>query len=347
MKQHYRVALATHPLCLAHDPGIGQPENPFRLQAILQALSSSGYTYEQDDVDLSLSAIEAVHGVEYLLQLEDARGMQTMLEMETFTSASSVDAAFMSASIGCDLVERILKGTLERGFALVRPPGHHASATVPMGYCILNNVAVAVQSAKKHGAKRIAIIDFDVHHGNGTQEILSGDPDCVHIDLHQKNLFPEQSGSIDACGKKPAKGHLINVQLPPECSGREYMRVMEEIVSPVLRSFQPDIIFVSAGYDAHEYDGLSDMKLVYVDYYNMIRYLCGLAEELCQGRVVCFLEGGYSIGGLQSSALATVAALCGHRCPDIPVYPVRFRKVAGFESMMKTLKRKIVDVYWK
>jgi acetoin utilization deacetylase AcuC-like enzyme len=348
MKKIYRVALATHPLCLAHDPGIGQPENPFRLQAILQALSSSGYAYEQGDVPLALDSIQQTHGATYLRRIEKARGKTMALDTlkETYTSVSSIDAAYMAASVGCSVVERILTGEIDRGFALLRPPGHHACAHKAMGYCIINNVAVAIAHAKKHGAKKIAILDFDVHHGNGTQDIVNGDPACLHIDFHQKELFPEYGGAISDVGTSPAKGHLVNIELPGGCAGKEYAHIMEEIVVPTLESFQPDIIFVSAGYDAHEYDGLSAIQLSHVDYYNMVSDVCRVAQKYCQGRVVCFLEGGYSVAALQSSVLATVAALYGKKCPNVPTYPPRPNKIVGFEKIVRRLKKQM-KLYWK
>ncbi len=347
MKNTYRVALATHPLCLAHDPGIGQPENPFRLQAILHALSSSGYTYEQSDVALALDSIQQTHSATYLRRIEKARGKNMVLDAlkETYTSAPSIDAAYMAASIGCSVVERVLKGEIDRGFALLRPPGHHACVHKAMGYCIINNVAVAITHAKKHGAKKIAILDFDVHHGNGTQDIINGDPACLHIDFHQKELFPEYGGSIEDVGGAPAKGHLVNIELPAGCAGTEYARLMKEIVVPTLESFQPDIILVSAGYDAHEYDGLSAIQLSHIDYYNMVSDVCRVAQTYCNGRVVCFLEGGYSVAALQSSVLATVAALCGKKCPNIPKYPPRSYKIVGFEKIMQKLKKQ-KELYW-
>lgn len=342
-----RVALATHPLCLAHDPGLGQPENPFRLQAILQAISSFGFSYEQKDVPLCDDVVRSVHKISYLDQLEKVRGISSQLEIETFTSASSIDAAYMSASIGCSLVQRMVKKEIDRAFAIIRPPGHHASSDKAMGYCIINNIAVAVEQAKRLGIEKIAIIDLDVHYGNGTQSILSGDKNCVHIDFHEQELFPEEGGNIEECGVAPAKGHLVNIPFPPLCGGKEYIRAVDEVVAPILKSFKPDIIFVSSGYDAHEYDGMSSIQLTYTDYYDIYKRICALADKLCDGKVICFLEGGYSIAALQSSVVATIAALNDQRCPDFSIYPLRVKPVADFESVLDRLKKKIVDVYWK
>lgn len=349
MKKTYSVVLATHPLCLTHDPGLGQPENPFRLQAILHALTTRGYTYEDSDVPLCIESITQTHGSAYVRSLERARGKTKALDTlkETYTSPTSIDAAYMAASIGCSVVERVMSGEVSRGFALLRPPGHHACANEAMGYCIFNNIAVAITHAKKMGAKKIAIIDFDVHHGNGTQDIIAGDPACLHIDFHQKKLFPEYGGSFKEVGKSPAKGHLVNIELPAGCAGKEYMQVMREIALPILHSFQPDLILVSAGYDAHEYDGLSSMQLSHVDYHAIVSELCAVANMYAQGRVVCFLEGGYSVAALQSSVLSTIAALEGKPCPDVPAFPPVRQKIVGLNDVVKYLKKNVVEKYWK
>jgi acetoin utilization deacetylase AcuC-like enzyme len=341
-----RVIVATHPLCGLHDPGIGQPEHPFRIAAILRALRVHGYEYEDGDVSVCTEALALVHTQEYVNRFLSTQGVPTSFDAETHTSKDSVAAAIMGASIFASMVERILVGKSERGFACVRPPGHHASPDGAMGYCFLNTVAIAAQHALLLGAKKVAIVDIDVHHGNGTQAWCAGNPAVLHIDIHEDGLFPEHTGTIDVVGHVPAAGHLVNIPLPARSGGKEYRRVMEALVAPVLTAFDPDIILVSAGYDAHEYDGLSSLRLTARDYYDIFAFLVSCAKNMGHGRVACALEGGYSVAALEASVVCSVAALREEPCPDIPMYPLREEVVFGMDDMIQQVQKEVIEKYW-
>ena len=350
IKEHQKpsVRIASHSLCFLHDPGIGQPESVFRLRAVERGLQKYGYAWKTEDVSIAIDSIRAVHGKEYLLSLDDVvkTGSVAALDSETFASSDSIRAAYMSASICCDLVERVLSHEIDVGFACVRPPGHHALPNGAMGYCIVNNIAVAAHHALQNGAKKVAILDLDVHHGNGTQAWCSGNKQILHIDLHEDALFPEGSGAVEECGSGDAVGNIINIPMPNFSGGKEYQKVFSDIVFPVLGAFAPDLVLVSAGYDAHAYDGLSSLRLTYRDFYDLYSALSEWAIRSCSGRIVCMLEGGYSVAALESSVPASIAALSNDVCPNIPVYPMRNKTILGFSDMVESVKQNVVQKYW-
>lgn len=291
---------------------MAHPENAGRLEATLAALEESPY---QEFLDLTLSRlatnkeIAQVHDPAYIDHVFSLEGKTTSLDTETLITPGSVKAARMAAGLGLTLVEQVIKGAAENGFALVRPPGHHARPGKGMGFCIFNNIAIAAKQALSLGIKRILIFDWDVHHGNGTQETFYDDAHVLFIDLHQKNLFPIGSGLLEERGQGKGLGFTVNVPLPESCRDADYLYAFENLVRPLALDYRPELILVSAGFDAHESDPLGGMNLTTEGYGKLAAKVTSLAQELCEGKVVFFLEGGYNPFFLAKNVLACVEAL--------------------------------------
>ena len=221
---------------------------------------------------------------------------------------SSYEAAALSAGGAVAAVDALLDGTVARAYVLARPPGHHATRDLGMGYCLFNNVAIAALHARRRGVARVAIVDWDVHHGNGTQAIFYRDPAVLLISLHQQRWYPRQGGSLDEKGEGPGRGATINVPLPPGTGDRGYAEALSSIVAPALRRFRPELLLVSAGQDASLHDPLGRMLLSAAGYRSLGTTVRALADELCGGKLVAIQEGGYSP---DYTALCTLAALEG------------------------------------
>jgi acetoin utilization deacetylase AcuC-like enzyme len=218
-------------------------------------------------------------------------------------------------------MEAVVKNKVSSAYALVRPPGHHATRNNAMGFCLFNNVAVAASAAlKEFRLERVLIIDFDVHHGNGTQEAFAHNPYVLYISTHQSLLFPG-TGNIDEGGKGIGKGTAINIPLPAGCGDAEFKQVFEEIVVPTSRRFKPELIMVSAGYDAHWADGQSNMRMSLEGYYYITRVIQQLADDLCGGRTIYCLEGGYNLKVLSCAVNATFNLWLGEKIFDDPLGP--------------------------
>jgi acetoin utilization deacetylase AcuC-like enzyme len=231
-------------------------------------------------------------------------------------SPCSHSAASLAAGGLVKGVDLVMKGQLDTIFALVRPPGHHATTSTAMGFCLFNNIAIAANEARrKYGVERILIADFDVHHGNGTQEAFYQDPGVLYFSVHQYPLYPG-TGSVTEIGAGPGVGYTVNVPLPPWSGDREYIRAFEEVLVPLARRFRPQLILSSAGYDAHWADDMSFMQLSAGDFGRITSILRQLADDLCDGRLVLALEGGYHLQALASSVEATLSVLLGERPPQ-------------------------------
>jgi acetoin utilization deacetylase AcuC-like enzyme len=222
-------------------------------------------------------------------------------------------------------VDALMNGDLRRVYALVRPPGHHAMADLGMGYCIFNNVVIAARHAQRtHGLAKVMILDWDVHSGNGTQDAFYADNSVLFFSIHQDRLYPEQFGWVEQSGEGDGVGHTINIPLPPGCGNATYQAVIEEIVAPITRQFQPDVIFISAGQDASSSDPLGRMSVTSSGYRWMTRMLMGLADDLCDGRLIGVQEGGYSEIYAPYCTLAIVEELAGVNSGiEEPVNPER------------------------
>ncbi|MFS4581746.1 histone deacetylase family protein [Phaeobacter sp. C3_T13_0] len=301
------TALMTHADCLLHVTPDGHPERVARLEHVLHALDS----LDLRRVTAPMAAeddILRIHPASYLADLRrtlphDGFGR---LDGDTFLSPGSLDAAFRAAGAAVRAVDMVLSGDVQNAFAAVRPPGHHAETDTAMGFCLFGNAALAAKHAlDHHGLARVAVVDFDVHHGNGTQDLLWDEPRALFISSQQMPLWPG-SGRIEEDG---AHGQILNLPLPPGSGGTQMKAAYVDQAFPRLREFKPELIIVSAGFDAHQDDPLAELQWSTEDFRWLTRELCGLAEELCAGRIVSTLEGGYDLNALAAAAKAHVEEL--------------------------------------
>ena len=251
-----------------------------------------------------------VHDVQYLRRIAETAGRATALDHDTYTSPESYEIALLAAGAAVDGVERVMGGSRRSAVALVRPPGHHAERGRAMGFCLYNNVAVAAAHARAQGAGKVAIVDYDVHHGNGTQHTFEADPHVLYISTHQFPYYPG-TGAADEVGRAAGRGFTVNVPLEVGACDEDYQTVFAHIVLPVLRQFEPDLVIVSAGFDAHEHDPLGGMRLTTPAFAAMTLELRAVAEACCRGRIVAAVEGGYDLHAFAASLDAAIGALSG------------------------------------
>jgi acetoin utilization deacetylase AcuC-like enzyme len=301
--------LYTHEACLGHDTGVGHPERAARLEAVLDALSGPAFAGLERRVAprAELAQIARVHPmdfVERVLAKVPDRG-HAHLDGDTVVSPGSGEAALRAAGALCAAVDAVMAGEARNAFCAVRPPGHHAEPTRAMGFCLFNNVAVgAAQARAVHGLRRVAVVDFDVHHGNGTQAMFEADPDLFYASTHQSPLYP---GTGDASER--GVGNIVNAPLPPAAGSAAFRAAMDRVVLPALADFAPDLVIISAGFDAHRDDPLAGLNFNEDDFAWATTELMKVADACCEGRVVSALEGGYDLRALGASAAAHVGAL--------------------------------------
>ncbi|WP_404546566.1 histone deacetylase family protein [Dyella jejuensis] len=305
------MKLFTHPVCLQHDPGPGHAESPARLRAVLQALDQDRFalvdrveapraTHEQ------LLRVHARAHVDKILASAPESGT-LRLDEDTLMSPASTEAALRAAGAMVAAIDAVMEGAATHAFCAVRPPGHHATPDAAMGFCLFNTVAVgAAHALAVHGLKRVAIADFDVHHGNGTQDIFQREPRVLFISSHQSPLYPG-TGSADERGM----GNIVNAPLPPGAGSYEFRELWDGALLPRLHVFKPQLVLVSAGFDAHRSDPIADLRLQAEDYAWITERLVDLARAHAGGRLVSTLEGGYDLAALAASASAHVSALLG------------------------------------
>lgn len=328
-----------HPLYLEHNIP-GHPERKERLQTIMRSLESSGTLARLTAIEatpLDLELLSTMHDPNYIKRVEmAAESGGGMLDPDTYVSAHSYEAALMAAGGLINAVEAALSGQVDNDFALVRPPGHHALRDRGMGFCLFNNVALAAQHAiEKHGLSRILIVDFDVHHGNGTQDAFYERDDLLYFSTHQYPHYPG-TGHWKERGRGKGEGYTVNVPLPYGVGDEGYAQAFEEILLPLARRYNPELILVSAGYDAHWTDPLASMHLSTTGFHRLTTILVSLAEELCQGRLVLTLEGGYDLDALSHSVLATFAALMKEEAED-PLGPAPGRP-PSIDDLLQNVK---------
>ena len=311
-----RIPLFFHPDMIRHSGGPGHPERPERLQAIREHLLSAPYAEHlqwPECTPVDRSKVDAVHDRRYIDRLERASASPvTFFDTDTSANEWSYRAALLAAGASVAAVDLVCDestGSPPRPFALVRPPGHHAEPDRAMGFCFINSAAVAAQHAiVRHGLQRVAIVDWDVHHGNGTQRIFWDRADVFYASLHEHPLYPG-TGSANECGGRQAHGATLNIPLQSGSGEDAYLRAFDEQLLPALEQFRPQLIIVSAGFDAHRADPLATMQLSESSYFRMTRRLLALAAQHTGGRIVHLLEGGYDLGALTGGVDSVIRAL--------------------------------------
>ena len=303
-----------------HRAPSGHPERPARAEAVRDALYAAGLRERGRHVPVRAARDEElarVHTAPYLDELiRTVPGKTGWLDPDTYFSPGTWDAALAAAGSVSELALQVLAGQLSSGLAVVRPPGHHAESHRAMGFCLVNNVAVAAAAARAAGAARVAVLDWDVHHGNGTQQIFWDDPTVMYLSVHQYPFYPG-TGAPTELGGAHARGATVNVGLPAGSGDREYLAAFDHVLVPALRRFRPDLILVSAGFDAHHADPLAAMRVSRMGFVNMAARMRAVADELCAGRWVVALEGGYDLNGLGEGATAALGALVAETAPRV------------------------------
>ena len=317
-----KVGLVYDPIYLKHDTG-QHVENAGRLAAVMTLLERTQTKSKLTLITPRAATVEeiaTVHEKEYIAQIEEeAKSGGSWLDADTVVSPDSYQVALHAAGGAIRAVDAVMTGEVASAFALVRPPGHHAIAKHAMGFCLFNNIAIATNYAlAQHKLERVAIIDFDVHHGNGTQTAFYDNPHVLFISTHESPFYPG-SGSAGETGEGAARGTKINIPLPAGCGDTEYRQVFEQIIAPATRRFKPQLIFVSAGYDMHWADPIAMMQVTTTGCAKMVKIIKGLAEELCGGRLAFTLEGGYNLTALATSVKATFDVLLGNASINDPL----------------------------
>ncbi len=312
------VAFVYHPDYLLHAPPFEHPESPERLVAVIEHLAARGLLGKMvavtpdyaDEADIAL-----VHDPEYLRKIETGcrRGDLTLDAEDTYLNRHSYTIALLSAGGAIAGVKAVITGKARRAFCAIRPPGHHADSGTGMGFCLLNNIAVAARYLQaRHGVSRIFIVDWDVHHGNGTQRIFLEDPSVYFFSIHEHPsfLYPG-TGRRWETGKGAGEGTTLNAPMAPGAGDAEYRMAFEQMLRPAIEAFRPEILLVSAGFDAHRDDPLADMQLTDEGFRFMTRFVADMADRHCGGKVVSVLEGGYDLSTITTSVEAHVRELLG------------------------------------
>ncbi len=319
------TGFVSDPLYELHDSGPGHPERPERIRAALALLRECGLLDAVAPIaarDASPDELAFVHDRTLVAVVREAaaRG-DTWLDTDTHAGARSFDAALRAAGGTLAAVDAVLDGAAGNAFALVRPPGHHATPQRAMGFCFFNNVAIAAAHAtQRHGIERVAIVDIDVHHGNGTQDAFIADPRVLYVSTHQSPFYPG-TGALDETGVGEGAGTTVNLPLPIGCGDAAYRRAHEDIVLPAVRRYAPGLMLVSVGFDAHFADPLAGMRLSNDGYARIAALLIALAEELCDGRIVFALEGGYDLTAVAWGVRNCVELLLGRDPASDPLGP--------------------------
>lgn len=330
---------------LEHKPSMGHPERPERLKAIVNALRQAKLwgtpsVKVVEPKPAKREDIELVHDTEYIELVERLSRAEHPLDVDTPVCKNTFKLALLAAGGTIDAGRAVLSGEASNAFALVRPPGHHASRARGGGFCYFNNLAVMIERMKrKFKLRRTFVLDFDAHHGNGIQDIFYEDPSVLYLSLHQDplTLYPG-TGFVDEMGSGEGEGYTVNVPMPPGSGDAEYAGAMEEIFVPLTKQFKPELFAVSAGFDAYVDDPLTQLRLSIPAYGWLTRFVIEQAERLCKGRAVFTLEGGYALDALAEGVVNVVKTLTGEK-PSTPVEPRR-------PSVIDELKRGLAS-YWK
>jgi acetoin utilization deacetylase AcuC-like enzyme len=336
-----RTALVTDPRFRNHQPGPGHPERPERLAVLEELFASPRYAglARVAPREATEEEVERVHTAGLLEAVAaSARRPHTSFDADTTASAGSFEAAKLAAGAAMELADAVCDGSVDNGFAALRPPGHHAESDRAMGFCLFNNVAILARHLQeRHAIERVLILDWDVHHGNGTQHTFYADPSIMYVSLHQYPFYPG-TGAVGECGSGPGAGRTVNVPMRAGCSNPEYYAAMREVILPVARRFEPGFVLVSAGFDAHRSDPLASMALDSGAYAQMTHAMTSLADDCADGRLLLLLEGGYSLDALRDSVDAVLQALAE---------PRPFAPVEGGLTDWAAATQKAMAAYWK
>jgi acetoin utilization deacetylase AcuC-like enzyme len=302
--------LITHPACLDHLTPLGHPERPDRLRAVASALADEKFNalVRVEAPTAPFETIALCHPMEYILQIREASPKEGMVRLDADTSMSpgTFEAALRAAGGAIHAVNEVMTNKANNAFVATRPPGHHTETARPMGFCLFNNAAIAARYAQDHyGISRAAVVDFDVHHGNGSQDIFWADQTVLYCSTHQMPLYPG-TGAVNERGEHDT---IVNAPLKPGDGGPAFRQAFENSILPRLRKFGPEIVVISAGFDAHVRDPLANLTLVEDDFAWATRKLMEVADASAEGRIVSMLEGGYDLEGLANSAAAHVSTL--------------------------------------
>jgi acetoin utilization deacetylase AcuC-like enzyme len=345
------TAVFYDPIYLEHDNGYGHPERPERLQMTMQMIEGVGLADKVRIIsprDASVDEIALVHTRSYIEKVErTAESGGGWLDPDTHVGVRSYDAALKSTGAVLEGLERIFSGDIDNAFCLVRPPGHHATAERGMGFCLFNNNAVASRFAmREYGVSRVFILDWDAHHGNGLQDIFYDDDKVLYVSLHQYPHYPG-TGSNSEIGIGAGEGYTVNFPLPARSGEEVYLAAFDQVILPIAREYQPELVLISAGYDGHFSDQLCSMLLRGHSYAEMTTRLKDFAEEFCGGKMMAALEGGYDLTGIAISMTNTIAVMAGEdirveeEVDSEAIFPSSSR---GMEIVEST--REALSSYW-
>lgn len=300
---------------LEHDTGHGHVERPDRLRSCLQSLKQSDFWNQLHHIEATPATLDQlcyVHDRDHIDRVKLYCQRKMPLDYDTPVSKKSFDIALLAAGGALRAVDQVIAGDVDNAFALVRPPGHHATPNRAMGFCLFNNVAIAARYLQsEHGLNKIAVVDWDVHHGNGTQDIFYADPSVFFFSIHQHPLYPG-SGLANETGLETATGTTLNCPVSSHSDINDYIHIFEERLAPELIEFNPDFMLVSSGFDAHQLDPLSTINVTAEGFGNLTGILLSIADQVCGGSVVSVLEGGYDLSGLSESVVAHVKRLINY-----------------------------------
>lgn len=336
------IGIVRDPIFLEHDMGYFHPESPERLRAIYAMLDRHEEDwkgrFEYIPIKEALrEELELVHDPTYIDRIASTAGKSHVyLDPDTSTSPKSYEAALKAAGSFVSLVKKVFKGELENGFAFIRPPGHHAESDRAMGFCLFNNIAIAAKVLERDGVERIAIVDWDLHHGNGTQHTFYDTSKVLYFSTHQYPYYPG-TGDLNEIGKDDGVGYTINVPLSPGAGDAEYVFIYKNILTPVLEQYKPEIILVSAGFDPYYRDPLGGMRVTEEGFAYIAYIILDVAKRVCGGKVAITLEGGYNISGLASSCEKVLEVLLGDFSPP----------ASKMEELVSKGKKTEADLYEK
>jgi len=320
---------------LMHETG-AHVETPARLRAVYDMLDREGLRERMVSIGPRPAAIEELslnHTASYIEMLE--RMGAGRLDADTVVSVRSYETARLAVGGCLNMVDAVMEGDIASGFALVRPPGHHAESGMGMGFCLFNNIAIAARHLMgRDGLKRIAVLDWDLHHGNGTQHSFYGEKEVLYMSLHQSPCYPG-TGMLGETGEGDGEGFTLNLPIPQGVGDRGYIRAFEELFIPAMTAYRPDIILVSAGFDSHRFDPLGGMEVSAGGFGEMTRLLMDTADELCGGKIAFFLEGGYSLDGLAESVKEVVLRMLGGKETDTAA----LTEGVGIDSVLEAAKK--------